>query len=158
METGVRKQTCQQLEACYLAAMLPYFNTAGACIPGEHYILSPEPRFPRVMRLVDERKFFTLHAGLQTGKSTAARWWVDTYHAGERYHPLWLDVQTAREQPDPVVAFQSIPTKVELAFRRYWPAGPSPNKEELQRPWNNDSTSLSRARSSLGPASRHSRG
>jgi len=59
-------------------------------------MLSPEPRFRRVMRLVDERKYFTLHAGRQTGKSTAARWLVDTYNAGDRYRALLPDVQTAR--------------------------------------------------------------
>ncbi len=69
-----------------------------------------------MIRLVDERTFVTLHAGRQTEKSTAARWLVDTYHADERCHPRWLDVQTAREQPDPAVAFRSILTKVELAF------------------------------------------
>ncbi|MFW5739499.1 MAG: AAA family ATPase [Myxococcota bacterium] len=111
--------------------MLPYFNTAGACIPGEHYMLSPEPRFRRVMRLIDERKYFTLHAGRQTGKSTSARWLVDRYNAGDRYRALWLDVQTAREQPDPISAFRTILTKVELAFRMYWPDGPSLDKEQL---------------------------
>jgi hypothetical protein len=113
--------------------MIPHFNTAGVCIPGEHYMLSPEPRFRHVMRLVDERKYFTLHAGRQTGKSTSARWLVDTYNAGDRYRALWLDVQTAREQPDPAAAFRTILTKVELAYRMYWPDGPVLDKEDLLR-------------------------
>ncbi len=105
--------------------MLPYFNTAGACIPGDHYMLSPEPRFRHVMRLVDERKYFTLHAGRQTGKSTSARWLVDQYNAGDRYRALWLDIQTAREQPDPAAAFRTILTMVGQALRMYWPDGPA---------------------------------
>jgi len=111
--------------------MLLYFNTAGACIPGEHYMLSPEPRFRRVMRLVDERKYFTLHAGRQTGKSTSARWLVDQYNAGNRYRALWLDIQTAREQPDLTAAFRTILTKVELVLQMYWPEGPVIDKNDL---------------------------
>ena len=52
--------------------MLPYF-TSGPCVPGEHYMLSPDRRFAHVMHLIDEEKYFTLHAGRQTGKSTAAQ-------------------------------------------------------------------------------------
>jgi hypothetical protein len=111
--------------------MLPHFNTAGACIPGEHYMLSPEPRFRHVMRLVDERKYFTLHAGRQTGKSTSARWLAETYNAGGRYRALWLDIQTAREQPDPAAAFRTILTMVDQAFRMYWPDGPALDHRHL---------------------------
>ncbi|WP_437292012.1 hypothetical protein [Sorangium sp. So ce406] len=50
------------------------FNTAGPCIPGEHYMLPPERRLGRVLRLIEDRKYFTLHAGRQTGKTTSARW------------------------------------------------------------------------------------
>jgi len=79
--------------------MLPYFNTAGPCVPGKHYMLSPERRFDHVIRLVDEEKYFTLHAGRQTGKSTSAQWLVDRLNRGDRYRALWVDVQTARGEP-----------------------------------------------------------
>ena len=111
--------------------MLPYFNTTGACIPGKHYMLSPESRLRHVMRLINEEKYFTLHAGRQTGKSTAARWLADTYNAGDSYRVLWLDVQTAREQPDPAKAFRTILSTVDLAFQMYWPDAPALDKRDL---------------------------
>ena len=46
--------------------MLPSFNTAGVCVPGEHYMLPPERRLGRVMQLIDERKYFTLQSGRQS--------------------------------------------------------------------------------------------
>jgi hypothetical protein len=52
----------------------PSFNTAGPCIPGEHYMLPPERRLGRVLRLIEEHKYFTLHAGHQTGKTTCLMW------------------------------------------------------------------------------------
>ena len=51
--------------------MIPSFNTSGPCIPGEHYMLPPERRLGEVLTLIEERKFFTLHAGRQTGKTTS---------------------------------------------------------------------------------------
>ena len=50
--------------------VVPSFNTAGACIPGEHYMLPPERRLGRVLTLIEERKYFTLQSGRQTGKTT----------------------------------------------------------------------------------------
>ncbi len=53
------------------ASMELSFNTTGPCVPGEHYLLSPAPRFERVMQLVARRKYFTLVGGRQTGKTTS---------------------------------------------------------------------------------------
>jgi hypothetical protein len=84
----------------------PSFNTAGPCFPDEHYMLPPERRLGRVMELVDDGKYFTLVAGRQTGKTTSARWLVHHYRAGQRFRAIWVDVQEAREQPDPAKAFR----------------------------------------------------
>ncbi|MBI4701124.1 MAG: AAA family ATPase [Deltaproteobacteria bacterium] len=111
--------------------MTPSFNTAGPCVPGEHYMLSPESRFARVLRLVEERKYFTLHAGRQTGKTTAARWLVDHYNGGARYAALWVDIETAREQPDPAKAMRTILAKLDMACARDLPSLPRPAAREL---------------------------
>ncbi len=80
--------------------MRPSFNTAGPCVPGEHYMLPPERRLGRVMELIDDGKYFTLHAGRQTGKTTSARWLVDHLNAQGRLACIWVDLQTARELPE----------------------------------------------------------
>lgn len=54
--------------------MLRSFNIAGPCIPGEHYMLPPERRLGLVQQLIEERKYFTPHAGRQTGKTTSLMW------------------------------------------------------------------------------------
>ncbi len=88
--------------------MRPSFNTAGPCIPGEHYMLPPERRLDGVMQLIDEQKFFTLTAGRQTGKTTSARWIVRHLNATEGWRALWVDIQEAREEPDPTTAFRTV--------------------------------------------------
>ena len=54
--------------------MRPRFNVAGPCFPGEHYMLPPERRLGRVMELIDDGLYFTLHAG----------WSASTGSGGER--------------------------------------------------------------------------
>src|SRR3954471_23689144 len=101
--------------------MRPSFNTSGPCFPGEHYMLPPERRLGRVMELVDDGKFFTLHAGRQTGKTTSAQWLADHYNAGERYRAIWVDIETARERPDPAAAFRTLLTKLDMTVSRTLP-------------------------------------
>jgi hypothetical protein len=81
-------------------------------------MLPPERRLGRVMELVDEGKFFTLQAGRQTGKTTSALWLCDTYNAGDRYRAIWVDVQTAREEPDPAVALRVVVEKLDFAVQQ----------------------------------------
>lgn len=91
------------------------FNTTGPCFPDEHYMLPPERRLGRVLELIARNKYFVLHAGRQTGKTTSLIWLQDHLPAqGKR--ALWLDVQTAREQPDPAKAFPTIFDKLHLVL------------------------------------------
>jgi hypothetical protein len=97
--------------------MALYFNIAGPCIPGEHYMLSPAKRFARIMELVEQKKYFTIVAGRQTGKTTSLQWLVKRYNKGETYAALWVDLQTAREISDPERAFPVILEKIGWAVK-----------------------------------------
>src|SRR5262245_10125784 len=88
--------------------MRPSFNIAGPCLPGEHYMVPPERRLGRALELIDEGKYFTLTGGHQTGKTTSLRWLVEHYREAGTVAALWVDLQTAREEPDPAAAFDTI--------------------------------------------------
>jgi hypothetical protein len=105
----------------YDEAVRPSFNTAGPCLPGEHYMLPPERRLGRVLELIDDRKYFTLHSGRQTGKTTSAFWLVDHLNAAGRFRAAWVDLQTAREQPDPAHALAIILSELDRACARDLP-------------------------------------
>ena len=94
------------------------FNTTGPCFPDEHYMLPPERRLRRVMELIERDKYFTLHAGRQTGKTTSAQWLVDHYNAGEALRAVWIDLESAREQPDPARAFVTVLNAFDRAVKR----------------------------------------
>jgi hypothetical protein len=107
------------------------FNTAGPCVPGEHYMLPPERRLGRVLRLIKDHKYFTLHAGRQTGKTTSLMWLERHFNATGQWRALWVDVETAREQPDPVLALRSILTNFDRALGRRHPALKRPDLSTL---------------------------
>jgi hypothetical protein len=111
----------------------PSFNTAGPCLPGEHYMLPPERRLGRVLELIDDRKYFTLHSGRQTGKTTCAFWLVDHLNASGRRRAAWVDLQTAREQPDLDRALPIILSELDRATARDLPSLVRPVPEDIER-------------------------
>jgi hypothetical protein len=47
------------------------FNTTGLCIPEEHYVVNPfRNLYDDVLRLIEAKQYFVLHAPRQTGKTT----------------------------------------------------------------------------------------
>ncbi|MCX4242307.1 ATP-binding protein [Paraliomyxa miuraensis] len=110
--------------------MLPFFNTSGPCIPGEHYMLPPERRLGHVLELIEGRRYFTLHAGRQTGKTTSAMWLADHLEGTGQWHALWIDLETARETPDVGEAMTAILAAFDRALAWRHPQQPRPEAEE----------------------------
>jgi hypothetical protein len=111
-------------------AMRPSFNTAGPCFPDEHYMLPPERRLGRIRELIDDGKYFTLHAGRQTGKTTSAQWLTEHYNAGARYSSVWFDLQAARDQPDPARAFATVLGMLDMSVAETLPGLGAPAGRE----------------------------
>lgn len=88
--------------------MRPKFNIAGPCNPAEHYMLPPERRLGEILELIRDHSYFTLTGGWQIGKTTCAKWLQDHLNASGEWRALWVDLETAREQPDLAKAFRII--------------------------------------------------
>jgi hypothetical protein len=112
------------------------FNTTGPCFPDEHYMLPPERRLGRIMELIGRGKYFTLHAGRQTGKTTSAQWLVQHYNAGEQFSAVWFDLETARDTPDPEVALGVVLDKLDVGVAQMLPdlGVPADRDRFLDRP------------------------
>jgi hypothetical protein len=89
-------------------------------------MLPPSRRLHDVLELIEDHRYFTLHAGRQTGKTTSARWLVEHYNRGDRFRALWVDVQDARELDDPARAFELVLDDLDRAVRRDLPGVPLP--------------------------------
>jgi len=110
--------------------MLPRFNIAGPCIPGQHYMLPPERRLHDVLELIEARSYFTLHAGRQTGKTTSAMWLEEHLGATGRWHAVWVDLETAREKPDVTRAMTAVLKVLDDALSARHPELPRPEPAE----------------------------
>ncbi len=109
------------------------FNTTGPCFADEHYMLPPERRLGDVMERIEDRKFFTFTAGRQTGKTTSCMWIMEHLNKTGEWRAIWVDLEKAREQPDPVKAFRTVLGKLDHICGRDQPDIKRPDIEELLR-------------------------
>ncbi len=105
-------------------------------------MLPPQGRLGRALRLIREHKYFTLHAGRQTGKTTSLMWLEQHLNASGQWRALWVDVETAREQPDPVRAFRSILNNFDWAITQRHPGLKRPDPATLDGLLTDPSTAL----------------
>ena len=77
-----------------------YFNTAGPCLPGLHYMLPPEPRLPEARGLVEAGRYFIVHAPRQTGKTTTLSALAEDLAAGARHVALRFSCERAEATGD----------------------------------------------------------
>ncbi len=79
-----------------------FFNTAGPTILRDHYHIPPLERIDRdeVFGLIEQKRYFILHAPRQTGKTSALLALMDELNEAGRHRAVYVNVegaQTARE-------------------------------------------------------------
>jgi len=81
-----------------------FFNTAGPVNCQKHYCLPPLRRFNlvEVLQLIDQEKYFVLHAPRQTGKTSCLRALMDYLNQEGRYLCLYINVEPAQAARDNV--------------------------------------------------------
>lgn len=109
------------------------FNIAGPCLPERHYMLPPERRLGRVLELIEQHSFFTLHAGRQTGKTTSLRWLERHLNATGHWRAVWLDLETAREQDDVARVMTVVLTNLDRVLSVRLPELLRPEKAEIDQ-------------------------
>ncbi len=70
------------------------FNIGGPCKADIDFMLPPEQRLPSIRQLIDDQRYFVLHAPRQVGKSTALLTLGDTLTAEGKYASVMLSVET----------------------------------------------------------------
>jgi hypothetical protein len=105
-------------------------------------MLPPERRLELVQQLIEERKYGTLHAGRQTGKTTSLMWLERHLNASGRWRALWVDLETAREQPDPAAALTTVLGTIDDALRVRHAELARPDATELEAALRNPAKAL----------------
>jgi hypothetical protein len=75
-----------------------FFNTAGPVDPGRHYCLPPLSRIALddVLLLIDQAKYFVLHAPRQTGKTPVLLALMDYLNQEGRFIALYANLEAAQ--------------------------------------------------------------
>ncbi|RJP29927.1 MAG: AAA family ATPase [Candidatus Omnitrophota bacterium] len=83
-----------------------FFNTAGPVNPTDHYCLPPLERLdlPNVLNLIEQKKYFVLHAPRQTGKTSCLLALADYLNREGKYRCLYCNVEVAQAAREDVEA------------------------------------------------------
>jgi len=75
-----------------------FFNTAGPVNCSKHYCLPPLSRFnlPQILELIEQEKYFVLHAPRQTGKTTCLLALMEYLNREGRYRALYANFEAAQ--------------------------------------------------------------
>ncbi|MEH6876761.1 MAG: AAA-like domain-containing protein [Candidatus Competibacter sp.] len=75
-----------------------FFNTAGPVNTARHYTLPPLSRIDLddVLQLIEQQKYFVLHAPRQTGKTSVLLALMALLNRGERYRCLYANIKGAQ--------------------------------------------------------------
>ncbi|MDR0893921.1 MAG: ATP-binding protein, partial [Prevotellaceae bacterium] len=81
-----------------------FFNTAGPIQPDIHYCVDPLMRFnlPEIESLIDQRKYFILHAPRQTGKTSCLLALRDYLNRQGRYISVYVNVESGQSMRNDV--------------------------------------------------------
>ncbi len=81
--------------------MKRFFNTAGPCVPGKHYLLSVAERCGELVGLIAREQYFVIHAARQSGKTTLLLDLRNTLEAGTEYRALYCSLESAQGIVEP---------------------------------------------------------
>ncbi len=84
------------------------FNTAGPCIPSDHYMVSIIPHFDNLEKLIENKRYFILHAPRQTGKTTLMLQLMEKLNREGKYIALYVNVEAAQPLRNDVAAVNEL--------------------------------------------------
>jgi hypothetical protein len=95
-----------------------YFNVAGPCHPGEHYMLNPLRNIGgELMDLIDSRQYFVIHAARQSGKTTLLLELTNRINAEGKYHALYCSLEGVQAFTEPEKGIPEIVHKIESCIK-----------------------------------------
>jgi len=98
-----------------------FFNTAGPGIPEDHYLLDPLRRidYDEVRVLINQKRYFVLHAPRQTGKTTSLLAMVKRINDEGIYNCVYVNVESAQTaRNDVTTGVKTILSRLESAIKR----------------------------------------
>ena len=76
--------------------MKKFFNTSGPCNPEDNYMIDPLSRCQNLIRLIDQKAYFVIHAPRQSGKTTLLETLAQKLTAEGQYAALRISCEVGQ--------------------------------------------------------------
>jgi hypothetical protein len=88
--------------------MTKFFNTSGPSVPSDHYLVSDTSNFDNIRKLIENKRYFILHAARQTGKTTLMLQLMDTLNQEGKYIALYVNIEAAQPLKNQIEAINKV--------------------------------------------------
>jgi len=88
--------------------MTKFFNASGPCHPEKHYMIDIYERLKKIQKLIDNERYFILHAPRQTGKTSSMTQIAKHLNSEGKYIAVYINVESAQAVRDDVEATNRI--------------------------------------------------
>ncbi len=76
--------------------MEKYFNIAGPCNENDHYMIPVFGRCQNILKLIEQKHYFVIHAARQTGKTTTIQYVVNLLNSQNQYSALYCSLESVQ--------------------------------------------------------------
>jgi len=110
--------------------MQKFFNTSGPCVPEDHYTIHFEERFQNIYTLIENKKYFILHAPRQTGKTTSMISLAKEINEQQKYIAIYVNVEAGQAfRNDPEAVNEIIMSEFEYSAMTFLPKQYLPSED-----------------------------
>lgn len=75
---------------------MKFFNTAGPVNQKDHYYIPDRLNDTQLLQLIDQKKYFILHAARQSGKTTGIYAFIEQLNASKKFKAFYVNVEPAQ--------------------------------------------------------------
>jgi hypothetical protein len=76
--------------------MKKFFNASGPCNAEKHYMVEIDSRIQNIHTLIENERYFILHAPRQTGKTTCMKYIVSKLNQEQKYLAIYVNIESAQ--------------------------------------------------------------
>ena len=97
---------------------MKYFNVAGPCIEGRHYMLDATERLHNeLVELINDEHYYVIHAARQTGKTTLLINFANQINKEGKYYAVYCSLENAYTEKEAKDGIKSIVFSLRSAFQ-----------------------------------------
>ncbi|MCL2074318.1 MAG: ATP-binding protein [Marinilabiliaceae bacterium] len=99
---------------------MKYFNVAGPCIEGEHYMIDATERlYDELMELINSKQYYVVHAARQTGKTTLLIDLANKINKEGKYYAVYCSLERLYGVTDTGIGISAIFNAFAIALENY---------------------------------------